>query len=192
MPIRLSSALTTAVVAAGLVVMNPAPAPAAAASPAVASAAGSNYGGRISRVQVLRRAQDWLRRDLSYSQDNSRARWDLHRGRKYRPDCSGFVSMAWALEPRRIGRALVTWELPTVAEPISWAGLRGGDALLRLAPGNRGTEHVQLFHRWTGSARTRAVIIEQSGSHDGMRRKIVTVSGARAGGYRPYRYRNIV
>ena len=186
MPIRLSGALAAVVMAAGLVVAAPAPAPAA---PALAAA--GNYGGRISRVQVLRRAQDWLRRDLSYSQDNARARWDLHRGRKYRPDCSGFVSMAWALEPRRIGRALVTWELPTVADPISWAGLRGGDALLRLAPGNRGTEHVQLFHRWTGSARTRAVIIEQSGSHDGMRRKIVTVSGARAGGYRPYRYRNI-
>lgn len=191
MPNRSGSTLAAVVMAAGLVLTAPAPAVAVPHATSRSLAASSNYGGRISRVQVLRRAQDWLRRDLSYSQDNSRARWDLHRGRTYRPDCSGFVSMAWALEPRRIGRALVTWELPTVADPIGWASLRGGDALLRLAPGNRGTEHVQLFHRWTGAARTRAVIIEQSGSYHGMRRKIVTVSGARAAGYRPYRYRNI-
>jgi hypothetical protein len=153
----------------------------------------SAYGGPINRTQVMVRALDWLRRDLAYSQDNREARWDLHRGRRYRPDCSGFVSMAWAIDPRRpgLGRALVTWELPGVSTRIPWRRLRRGDILLHLQPANRAEEHVQLFAGWVDPARTRAWVLEQSGRAHGMRRKAVVLAAARRG-YLPYRYRRIV
>jgi hypothetical protein len=136
------------------------------------------------------RAADWLRRDIPYSQSNSDARWDLNRGRRYRPDCSGMVSMAWALDPTGIGRALVTWELPTVSSRIGWRNLRRGDILLRLVPGNRALEHVQLVQAWANPAHTRVWIIEQSGTATDMRRRVVTISAIRAA-YAPYRYNRI-
>ncbi|WP_306211869.1 NlpC/P60 family protein [Actinoplanes sp. RD1] len=158
------------------------------AAPAWAAVA---YGGSISRDAVIRRAADWLRRDLAYSQNNANARWDVNRGRRYRPDCSGLVSMAWALDPRRQGRALVTWELPSVSRRVPWGQLRRGDALLLLMPWNRAGEHVQLIQAWADRSRTRVWVIEQSGSADGMRRKVVSLPRAKRVGYAVYRYQRI-
>lgn len=62
------------------------------------------YDRPITRTQVMVRALDWLRRDVAYSQDNGRAAWDLNRGRRYRPDCSGFVSIVDS-SPRMSNRA---------------------------------------------------------------------------------------
>ncbi|MEV4639948.1 hypothetical protein AB0J80_21630 [Actinoplanes sp. NPDC049548] len=162
-------------------------APARAAPVAVA-----RYDAPIGRTQVMIRALDWLRRDIPYSQDNRRARWDIGRGRRYRPDCSGFVAMAWALDPRRagLGRAPVTWELPRYATRVSYARLRRGDILLHLEPANRAAEHVQLFAGWVGASRSRAWVIEESGRLHGMRRRTVAVARARTL-YSPYRYRLI-
>jgi len=150
------------------------------------------YGGAISRDRVLRRAADWLRRDVAYSQDNRNATWDPGRGRRYRPDCSGFVSMAWALDPRHagLGRALVTWELPTVSTRVSWARLAPGDILLRLVPGDRGREHVVLFQGWVDRTKTRFWIVEENGRVYDMRRRVVTVRGVTPA-FRPYRYDRI-
>lgn len=164
--------------------------PPASAAPARQQAAAVVYDGPIGRTQVVQRALDWLRRDISYSQDNRRATWDANRGRRYRPDCSGLVSMAWAVDPGRIGRALVTWELPTISTRVGWARLRRGDILLHLEPSNRAGEHVQLFAGWVDRTRTRAWVIEQSGSTHDMRRRTVAVSAAREI-YSPYRYRHI-
>jgi len=157
-----------------------------------AARAAITYGGRISRNQVIARAADWLRRDIPYSQDNDDARWDANRGRRYRPDCSGMVSMAWALDTLRAGpgRALVTWELPTVSRRVGWNEMRRGDILLHLAPGNRAEEHVRLIQAWANPARTRVWIIEQSGRTHDMRRRVVAVSAAREL-YQPYRYHQI-
>ncbi|BCJ50137.1 hypothetical protein Asp14428_16120 [Actinoplanes sp. NBRC 14428] len=165
----------------------------AVARPAAARAATVVYDGRIGRTQVMLRALDWLRRDVPYSQDNRLAAWDAGHGRRYRPDCSGFVAMAWALDPRRpgLGRAPVTWELPRYAGRVSWPRLRRGDILLHLVPGNRAAEHVRLFAGWVDAGRSRAWIIEQSGSAYGMRRRTVATAAARQG-YVPYRYRRIV
>ncbi|MEV8509114.1 hypothetical protein AB0368_30355 [Actinoplanes sp. NPDC051475] len=163
------------------------------AHPAAARASGAPvYGGPISRTQVMIRALDWLRRDIPYSQDNGKARKDINGGRRYRPDCSGFISMAWAIDTRQpgLGRALTTWELPRVSTRVRWTAMRRGDILLHLVPGNRAEEHVRLMQTWADAAHTRAVIIEQSGRTTGMRRRVVTVSEAR-GRYLPYRYRRI-
>ena len=173
--------------AAALIGVVPAP-PVRAAQPAAAI----DYGGPIGRTVVVQRALDWLRRDIAYSQDNRRATWDVNRGRRYRPDCSGLISMAWAVNPGRrgLGRALVTWELPQVSTRVGWAGLRRGDILLYLEPADRAREHVQLFTGWVDRARTRAWIIEHSGTTHGMRRRTVAVSTARRL-YVPYRYHRI-
>lgn len=169
-------------------VLSPAVPASAAPPPAVRA-----YDAPIGRTQVMLRALDWLRRDIPYSQDGRLARWDAGQGRRYRPDCSGFVSMAWALDPRRpgLGRAPVTWELPQYATRVSWNRLRRGDILLRLVPSNRAAEHVQLFAGWAGSARRSAWVIEQSGTRYDMRRRTVVVAQARRT-YLPYRYRRIV
>lgn len=177
----------TLVVVAVLAVIIPAP-PAALARPATVV-----YGGPITQGQILVRAMDWVRRGVAYSQDNRRAVWDVNRGRQYRPDCSGFVSMAWALDPRLpgLGRAPVTWELPRYAVPVRWATLASGDMLLHLVPADRGVEHVQLFERWAGTARRTMVIVESSSQAGGMRRRLVTTSASAGVGYAPYRYRNV-
>ena len=176
---------------AGVVVSILAPSGAAPAE-AFPATARPVYGAPIDRTQVMVRALDWLRRDIPYSQNNRQGRWDLSHGRRYRPDCSGFVAMAWALDPRSpgLGRAPVTWELPRYADRVSWARLRRGDILLRLVPANRAAEHVQLFAGWADPRRTRAWIIEQSSPAYGMRRKTVAVTAVRAS-YAPYRYRKI-
>jgi hypothetical protein len=165
---------------------------AAVVLPAPASAASRNYGGPIHREQVIARAADWLRRGVAYSQDNADARWDRGHGRRYRPDCSGMVSMAWALDPAAagLGRALVTWELPSVSTRIRWADVRRGDILLHLVPQNRALEHVQLVQAWANPGRTRLWVIEQSGRRSDMRRRVVTISAVRDA-YQPYRYRRI-
>jgi hypothetical protein len=174
------------VLVAVVAVVAPAPAP-ASARPAAAVV----YGGPIRRTAILFRAMDWLRRGVPYSEDNRRAVWDVNRGRQYRPDCSGFVSMAWALDPRRLGRAPVTWEFPQYAVPIRWASLASSDVLLHLVPADRGVEHVQLFERWAGTAHRTMVIVESSSSFGGMRRRLVTSRASAGAGYVPYRYRNV-
>jgi hypothetical protein len=163
----------------------PDPAPAAPPRPIVV------YGGPITRATVLARAHDWLRRRVRYSQDNGKARWDRDRGRRYRPDCSGFICMAWAIDSRdpRYGRALTTWELRPLCVPIGWDALRPGDILLRTGP-DRARDHVRLFQAWAGPARTVAWVIESSGKAGGMRRRTVTVARA-ARHYAPHRYRRI-
>jgi hypothetical protein len=158
-----------------------------------ARAAGVVYGGAISYPTVMRRAASWLTAKVPYSQDNTRARWDVNRGRRYRTDCSGFVSMAWALDPAipGLGRAPVTWELPAYAKRITWKSLRAGDILLLVDPADRGTDHVRLFERWADAGRAQAWTLEESYSYGGARRLLVTTATTAAGGYLPYRYRRI-
>jgi hypothetical protein len=185
-------ALLIPVVAAGLAVVLTASTSVSAVSPRPTSSR-VTYGGSIRYAEVMLRATDWLRRDVPYSQDNSRAVWDVNRGRRYRTDCSGFVSMAWALDPRQpgFGRAPVTWELPSFAVRIGWRGLRAGDILLKLVPADRALEHVQLFGRWIDPARTKAWVFEESGRAHGMRRTLIVSWLAARSGYAPYRYRRI-
>ena len=151
------------------------------------------YGGPVNSTQVMVRASDWLRRRVPYSQDNAQAVWDMNRGRRYRPDCSGFVSMTWALDPlqRGLGRAPVTWELPSYAIPIGWRRLHAGDILLRVVSTNHALDHVQLFERWVDSAHTRIWVLEESGRAYGIRRSLVLRVSSAGSGYVPYRYRKI-
>lgn len=82
----------------------------------------------ITRVQVLKRARAWVSHRVPYSQSR------YHRG--YRQDCSGFVSMAWAL-----GTSYTTRSLPSVSRRIPSWRLRPGDAVI-------GPGHAVIFGGW--------------------------------------------
>ncbi len=112
-------------------------------------ASASSPDGTIGRGEVLDRAQSWIDQQVPY---NNSGCYNNQFG-CYRPDCSGFVSMAWHLSA-----ALDTWSLWNVTADIAAADLQPGDALLR---DSGGTDHVALFVRWADAAHTQPVVREE-------------------------------
>jgi cell wall-associated NlpC family hydrolase len=142
-----------------------------------ATSAKSRYGATITRAEVMRRAWYWYDLNVSYSQH--RYHWDVNHGKKYRTDCSGFVSMAWALRTSRNTR-----NLDQVATRIGWSQLRRGDMVLR-------NGHVQLFHKWANSKKTSFYIVEEGSTASDMNYRRVRVAFAKSRGYHPYKYNKI-
>jgi hypothetical protein len=142
------------------------------------AAAGTNYGGPIDRKWIMQRANDWLHRNVPYSQ--SATAWDINKGKKYRTDCSGFVSMAWALTSSR-----TTSTLGSVSKSLNWNQLASGDILLKA-----GT-HTYMFEKWV-NASTKADfwIIEEGSTASDMNHRKVNVQASRNAGYKPRRYKN--
>gem|GEM_PF-6800364 len=105
---------------------------------------GPALGAPITPSTMIARADDWITSDVPYNQGLG---WsDAATGGAYREDCSGFVSMAWALNS-----SLVTWTLPNVSTVIAgnikgFTGLQPGDALDYTA------DHVVLFDSWIDRA----------------------------------------
>ncbi|WP_018252759.1 FG-GAP repeat domain-containing protein [Salinispora mooreana] len=101
-----------------------------------AAHAASSVGGQITRDEILNRAKYWYdnRASIGYSQTGW---YPDQNGRKYRTDCSGFISMAWHLSA-----SAWTGNLDTVATQINKNDLQPGDAL------NYKTKHAILFKRW--------------------------------------------
>ncbi|MFD5827764.1 NlpC/P60 family protein [Lentzea sp. NPDC060358] len=139
--------------------------------------AAAGYGGTITRTEVIKRAKDWWDRKIPYSQ--SAYAWDVGKGKKYRTDCSGFVSMTWKLTTSRTTR-----NLDEVATKISWASLKPGDMILR-------NGHVKLFEKWANSAKTSAWIYEEGSTATDMDHETVSVSSLKSGGYAPWKYQKI-
>lgn len=81
---------------------------------------GSSYNGKISRKEILQRANYWVSRHIPYSMSKT---YPDPQGRRYRTDCSGFVSMA--LHANSPGYSTVS--LPEIAKPISWSDIKPGD-----------------------------------------------------------------
>jgi hypothetical protein len=96
------------------------------AAPADAGAA--TRAKTITRTKVIERSRSWVRKRIMYSQRS------YYQG--YRRDCSGFVSMSWAM-----GTSYTTRSLPSVAKRISTSNLRPGDAVI--TPG-----HAVIFGGW--------------------------------------------
>ncbi|WP_432974308.1 hypothetical protein [Dactylosporangium sp. CA-233914] len=153
------------------------------------AAAATGYGGDVKRSIVIGRAQDWYDRNVPYSQnlDESTWVWDENHGRKYRPDCSGFISMTWKLTSSRN-----TQTLTDVSHTINWNDLLPGDALLKTT-GNLATEHVRLFDKWV-DASTHADFwyYEEGSTATDMNHVRVNVRDIRNDGYHPIRYDHIV
>ncbi|GAA2425350.1 hypothetical protein GCM10010421_10030 [Streptomyces glaucus] len=104
-------------------------APAQAASP---------IGGKITRSEILSRAQYWVDENVPYNQAGY---YPDPQGTKYREDCSGYVSMAWHAD-----QSYTTWTLPGISTDISNSQLLAGDAL------NYEDAHVVLFGGWQDKA----------------------------------------
>lgn len=141
----------------------------------------------ITRSEVLRRARAvWPYGSVPYSMEA------LHSPDGYRQDCSGYVSMCWALPTTAAGSwggyntaTLVTsgtmFEIPT-------ADLKPGDAVGLCGPGTEGpTGHVQLFTGWSSTA-GRYFCLEQVGGASGP----LSASHSLPAGYRAYRFRGII
>ncbi|MEO3863123.1 VCBS repeat-containing protein [Acrocarpospora sp. B8E8] len=112
---------------------------------AVTPAHASTVGGEITRNEVLERAQNWVDRGIKYNLTRSSASLttDPEGSHRYGPDCSGFVSMVWHLEPGQYG-GLNTSGFASWSGKINLSSLHDllpGDALLR-------SGHIELFAGW--------------------------------------------
>ncbi|KAK4117078.1 hypothetical protein N656DRAFT_773087 [Canariomyces notabilis] len=142
----------------------------------------SEYNGKISRAEIISRGQYWVNRKVPYSMSGY---YPDPQGRKYRTDCSGFVSMA--LHATAPGYNTVS--LPQIAKAIEWKDLKPGDFVGTLGAGTGGAAgHVTLFLSWADSGKTAYNTLECKGG-DGCvkyKRKV----GWKVGSYtaKPYRY----
>ena len=98
----------------------------------------------ITRPEVLKRANHWIRKHVQYSQSA------YYQG--YRRDCSGFVSMAWKLKT-----SYTSSTISSRAHRISMARLKPGDAVRR--PG-----HVEIFDGWKSKKKRQYWALEESQS----------------------------
>lgn len=149
--------------------------------PAPAYAEG--VGEAISRSEVIARAHYWNALNVPYNQGAYRA--GPGESRKYRTDCSGFVSMAWHLPESRW-----TGSLDDVSTVIKYSALRPGDILMR--DKDQASGHVVIFERWTDSSKSAMWILEQASRAADMNYRKVSVSDRRNAGYIAYKYKKIL
>jgi hypothetical protein len=115
-----------------------APAPVKAPAPAVPAAPAP-----VSPTAIIR-AQSWSNAHVPYSQST----YYSNQYGLYREDCSGYVSMAWALP-----LSYTTQSLPSVSHPIAKSSLAPGDILLNNGS-NVGLRHATIFAGWANAAQT--------------------------------------
>ncbi|HEX8632170.1 MAG TPA: hypothetical protein VF755_28760 [Catenuloplanes sp.] len=135
------------------------------------------YGAPIKRSLVISRAKNWLARNVQYNTHGSA--WDVNHGKRYRTDCSGFLSMTWALSQQRSTR-----DLGNISTRINWSTAKPGDMVLR-------NGHVQLFEKWGNKGKTKFWIIELGSEASDMNHRLVTVAAEKRSGYRPWKYNKI-
>jgi len=136
-------------------------------------------------VVMGRAATVWKPGTVAYSQST------IHQPDGYRQDCSGYVSMCWALPLNAPGSwgGQNTVSLVTLGymHEITPGDLRAGDAVGKCGPGTAGNDgHIQLVESYnpaTGSV----VIWEQAGGGGPARRSLKRIPV----GYKAYRYQAI-
>ncbi|MDX3656969.1 hypothetical protein PV646_06575 [Streptomyces sp. ID05-26A] len=99
---------------------------------APSAAVASNVGGPISQAEVISRAEYWLNKGIQYNQAGS---YPDSSGKRYRTDCSGYVSMALHLTDSPSSGMMLN---DSRFRPVSRAELKPGDVLTF-------SEHVILF-----------------------------------------------
>lgn len=167
------------------------------------------FNAPISRSKVIARAMTWVNNPRTYSMEPSRAALGLELGQKWRPDCSGFTSMAWAIQDGYegyVGRD-TTGLHPQggLTYLISKSALKPGDIMLITKQEyGRSYGHVAIFEKWLNAEKTKYMLLEQTkGGTDDKGRYIngtvrrtmgwrYSASGAKSALYKPYRYKNIV
>ena len=110
----------------------------------------------VTASEVIARATGWTTVDVPYSQTT----W--YQG--YRTDCSGFVSMTWALTSGGQPLSLVTQTLPNVATQIPFSQLMPGDTLIFNSTADpQDGSHAELFGGWVNSSEQYFYVYQESG-----------------------------
>jgi hypothetical protein len=164
---------------------------------AAPAAAASSVGGNITRSEILQRAENWYQRrgSITYNMDNGSTVWDVGSTRKYRPDCSGFVDMAWHLNADPNTQGLTS---STYTTPISRSSLMPGDALIDTTitePSGVYPYHAILFGGWNNTAHSSFWYYSFGGTPIEKRFDGVfsgTLAGHPASSYNAYRYKKVV
>jgi hypothetical protein len=143
----------------------------------------------ITRGRILDRARSWLRPSVPYSQHH----FHSNEYGTYRTDCSGYVSMAWALPgiPANRHGGLDTIGLAEVSAPIDGHELLAGDVLL-CTEGTNLTRHVTVFRHWGDEHRNSYWGFEQAGGTGTVHRLIHYPYERRAELFRAVRYLGVV
>lgn len=135
--------------------------------------------GSIARAQIIVRAQAWLTEHVPYSQTS----WWKDQDGQYRQDCSGYVSMAWALDQ---DVDFWTGNLNTVSHVVDPSTLLPGDILLS-------SSHTVIFAGWADAAHTVFDYYEES--HPGTDARFVVDAPLQrflTNGFTPFRYDGVV
>ncbi|MCF3135762.1 peptidoglycan-binding protein [Streptomyces olivochromogenes] len=132
-----------------------------------------------TRTEIINRAKTWVAAQVPYSMDSY---WSDG----YRQDCSGYVSMAWALQSNEW-----TGSLDQFGVKIKKDDLQPGDILLFHNPDNpeKGS-HVVIFGGWTDYTHTYYTAYEQTPPHT---RRLATPYAywSNSDKYVPYRYKGL-
>ncbi|MFE2849860.1 hypothetical protein ACFXJO_01835 [Streptomyces lavendulae] len=168
---------TSALLSAGLA------ATALTAATAAPAQAASSKGEKITRSEVIARAQYWVDQGVPYNQSGYYT--DGH-GTNYREDCSGFVSMAWHAD-----QSYNTWTLPGISSEVSKSSLLPGDAL------NYTEAHVILFGGWKDKAAGTFTYYAEQNSNVLTNKYTANINSSSVAGwptslYKGLRYDNIV
>jgi len=127
-----------------------------------------------TRANIISRAQVWVTNKVPYDQGRT---YD-----GYREDCSGYVSMSWALSKP----GLTTQTLPSVSKKITKADLLEGDVLLYTA------EHVVLFGGWSNTAKTEYIAYEETNPNEGTVKRVTPYPyWYNTADFLPYRYNSV-
>lgn len=189
---RTTTAIGAAVLAAAWMVGVVAPPAAAAGRPEVtgpAAAPGVQCRAEgfspVDRESVLERARRWVDDEVPYDQGKCHESGDG--GSEYRTDCSGFVSMAWAL-----GRSYTTGNFARDRQgawhSIDWDELEPGDAIVAHT---KELQHMVLFVKWKDDDRTRLKTYESRGEDLGTVSNVRQVDAMKEAGYHPIRLDDI-
>lgn len=138
----------------------------------------------ISRSTIVARGRSWVDRHVPYSQSAT--------FEGYRTDCSGFLSMSWALARDGVPYSPSTAELdaPGLVRPITKEELQPGDMILRPKdqPGSS-YGHALLFVGWADPDHTQYIAYHQSSSGAGAVMTTVPYPYWKSEtGFAPYRY----
>jgi hypothetical protein len=153
----------------------------------VAAASGDMCGaaGRagVYRTKVVARGKKWVTQEVPYSQSACHRTAGPWKDR-YRTDCSGFVSMVWALDNSYTTADFVK-DRAGKWSTVPWKSLKPGDAVVYR---KNGRGHIILFVGWANSAHTAMKAYEEKGSAYGTVATVRYVSTLKANGYHPIRY----
>lgn len=137
----------------------------------------------LSRSTILARADRWVKLGVSYSQSA------YFEG--YRTDCSGYVSMAWALTSngRPISLSTASLDAPNVSVAITKDALQPGDLILRPSdqPG-ASSGHAVIFAGWADQAHTKYYGYHESSSQNGATYATIPYPFYNETGYTPRRF----